>query len=165
MPVLLGVASFSEGGSQGVAFVLDLTERKRAEAEARESERRHRETQMQLAHANRLATMGQLTASIAHEVNQPITATVINAQTGLRWLGAEPLNLDEAREALWPHYEGRQTGGRRRRPDPQSHQEGAAARRARGDQCGDPRGDRASFVAKRRRTASRCRRNSPRAYR
>ena len=65
---------------QGVAFVLDLTERKRAEAEARESERRYREMQMELAHANRVATMGQLTASIAHEVNQPIAATVINAQ-------------------------------------------------------------------------------------
>ncbi len=100
VPVLLGVATFGEGGSEGVAFVLDLTERKRTEAEARESERRYRETQMQLAHANRVATMGQLTASIAHEVNQPLAATVINAQTGLRWLGAEPLNLDEARQAF-----------------------------------------------------------------
>ena len=77
-----------------------MTERKRAEAEARESERRYRETQMQLAHANRVATMGQLTASIAHEVNQPIAATVTNAQAALRWLGAEPPNLDEVRQAL-----------------------------------------------------------------
>jgi len=77
-----------------------LTERKRAEAEARESERRYRETQMQLAHANRVATMGQLTASIAHEVNQPVAATVANAQAGLRWLGAVPPNLDEARQAF-----------------------------------------------------------------
>ena len=100
VPVLVGGATFEEDGSQGVAFVLDLTERKRAEAEARESERRHRETQMQLAHANRVATMGQLTASIAHEVNQPIAATVANAQAGLRWLGAEPANLDEARQAF-----------------------------------------------------------------
>ena len=77
-----------------------MTERKRAEAEARESERRYRETQTQLAHANRVATMGQLTASIAHEVNQPIAATVTNAQAALRWLGAEPPNLDEVRQAL-----------------------------------------------------------------
>src|SRR5271166_3092159 len=83
----------------GILFK-DITDRKRAEAEARESERLYRETQMQLAHANRVATMGQLTASIAHEVNQPIAATVTNAQTGLRWLGAEPPNLDEARQAL-----------------------------------------------------------------
>ena len=78
----------------------DITERKRAEAEARDTERRYRETQTQLAHANRVATMGQLTASIAHEVNQPIAATVANAQAGLRWLGAEPPNLDEVRQAF-----------------------------------------------------------------
>ncbi len=78
----------------------DITERKQAEAESRESERRYRETQMQLAHANRVATMGQLTASIAHEVNQPIAATVANAQAALRWLSAEPPNLDEVRHAL-----------------------------------------------------------------
>src|SRR5712664_881695 len=64
----------------------DITERKRAEAEARENDRRYREMQMELAHANRVATMGQLTASIAHEVNQPIAATVTNAEAGLRWL-------------------------------------------------------------------------------
>jgi len=99
-PILLAAASFGESESQGVAFVLDLTERKQAEAQARESERRYREVQMQLAHANRVATMGQLTASIAHEVNQPIAATVTNAQAALRWLGALPPNLDEAQQAL-----------------------------------------------------------------
>jgi len=99
-PILLAAASFGETENQGVAFVLDLTERKLAEAEARESERRYREVQMQLAHANRVATMGQLTASIAHEVNQPIAATVTNAQAALRWLGAEPRNLDEVQQAL-----------------------------------------------------------------
>ena len=67
VPVLIGVATFEEDAYQGVAFVLDLTERKRA-AEAL------RELQMELAHASRLATMGQLAASIAHEVNQPIGA-------------------------------------------------------------------------------------------
>jgi len=100
VPVLIGGATFEEGGNQGVAFVLDLTERKRAEADVRESERRYRETQAQLAHANRVATMGQLTASIAHEVNQPIAATVTNAQAALRWLGTEPQNLDEVQQAL-----------------------------------------------------------------
>jgi hypothetical protein len=54
--VLTGAASFDESGSQGVAFVLELTERKRAEIEARESERRFREMQMELAHANRVAS-------------------------------------------------------------------------------------------------------------
>jgi PAS domain S-box-containing protein len=59
-----------------------------------------REAQRELAHANRLATMGQLTASIAHEVNQPIAATVTNAQAALRWLDARPPNLDETRQAV-----------------------------------------------------------------
>ena len=86
VPVLIGVATFEDGGTQGVAFVLDLTERKRAEAEARKSERRFREMQMELAHANRVATMGQLTASIAHEVKQPIAAMATTAQAALRWL-------------------------------------------------------------------------------
>jgi C4-dicarboxylate-specific signal transduction histidine kinase len=99
VPVLIG-STFQESENQGVAFVLDLTERKRAEAEARESERRYRAVQMELAHANRLATMGQLSASIAHEVRQPIAASVANAHAGLRWLSAEPSNLGEVRQAL-----------------------------------------------------------------
>jgi C4-dicarboxylate-specific signal transduction histidine kinase len=56
--------------------------------------------QTELAHASRVATMGQLTASIAHEVNQPITAAVTNANTALRWLSARRPNLEEARRAL-----------------------------------------------------------------
>ncbi len=100
VPVLLGSTAFDEQRDQGVAFVLDLTERKRAEAEARESERRLREMQMEVAHSNRVATMGQLTASIAHEVNQPIAAAVTNAQAALRWLAVRPPDLDEARQAL-----------------------------------------------------------------
>jgi PAS domain S-box-containing protein len=59
-----------------------------------------RAAQADLAHVNRVATMGQLTASIAHEVNQPIAAAVINAQAALRWLGSDPPDLDEARQAL-----------------------------------------------------------------
>src|SRR3954468_19225132 len=55
---------------------------------------------MELAHANRVATMGQLSGSIAHEVNQPIAAVITNANAGLRWLGARPPDLDEVRETL-----------------------------------------------------------------
>ena len=93
VPVLIGVATFEEGGYQGVAFVLDLTERKRA-ADAL------RALQMQLAHASRLATMGQLAASIAHEVNQPIGAIRNNAHAALRFLAADPPDLAEVSEAL-----------------------------------------------------------------
>jgi PAS domain S-box-containing protein len=100
VPALIGSATFDEQRDRGVAFVLDLTERKSAEAEARDSERRYRAIEMELAHANRLATMGQLTASIAHEVNQPIATTVTNAQAGLRWLSRPSPDLEEARQAF-----------------------------------------------------------------
>jgi C4-dicarboxylate-specific signal transduction histidine kinase len=59
-----------------------------------------RELQKELAHANRLTAMGQLTASIAHEVNQPIAATVTNAQAGLHWLSAQAPDLEEVRNVL-----------------------------------------------------------------
>jgi PAS domain S-box-containing protein len=71
----------------------DLTERILASE-------RLRDAQMQVAHANRVETMGQLTASIAHEVNQPIAATVTNAEAALRWLGHQPPDLEEVRQAL-----------------------------------------------------------------
>ncbi|MET4278863.1 MULTISPECIES: AAA family ATPase [unclassified Bradyrhizobium] len=100
VPVLIGSAAFDEQQDHGVAFVLDLTERKLAEAEARDSERRYRETQLELAHANRVATTGQLTSSIAHEVNQPIAAAVTYALAARRFLSAEPPNLREVDDAL-----------------------------------------------------------------
>jgi PAS domain S-box-containing protein len=59
-----------------------------------------REAQAELAHVNRVATMGQLTASIAHEVNQPLTATITNAQAAQRFLEAQPPDLEEVRQAL-----------------------------------------------------------------
>jgi PAS domain S-box-containing protein len=100
VPALVGVARLEETGNQAIAFVIDLTERKRAETALREAERRSLDAQMQLAHANRIATMGQLTASIAHEVNQPIGATIINAGTALRWLDASPPKLENARQSI-----------------------------------------------------------------
>lgn len=54
----------------------------------------------ELAHVNRVATMGQLAASIAHEVNQPLAAAVINAQAALSWLRLQPPDLEEVRQAL-----------------------------------------------------------------
>jgi PAS domain S-box-containing protein len=64
----------------------DITERKRAEAEARESERRYREAQAELAHVTRVTTLGELTASIAHEVSQPLAGIGSNAEACLLWL-------------------------------------------------------------------------------
>jgi PAS domain S-box-containing protein len=73
----------------------DITERMRAE-EALEA---LRQAQADLAHVNRVTTMGELTASLAHEVNQPIAAAVTNANTCLRWLTRDHPDLEEAREA------------------------------------------------------------------
>jgi PAS domain S-box-containing protein len=100
VPVLVGPAAFDGSRDEGVAFVLDLTERKAAERNLLESEQRYRESQMELAHVNRLTTMGQLTASIAHEVNQPIAAAITSADAGLSWLAAQPPDLKEARDAF-----------------------------------------------------------------
>jgi C4-dicarboxylate-specific signal transduction histidine kinase len=68
--------------------------------QARESERRNGEMQRELAHANRVATVGQLSASIAHEVSQPLAAAAANASAAKRWLKQQPPNLEEAFESL-----------------------------------------------------------------
>jgi PAS domain S-box-containing protein len=78
-----------------VGTVMDVTERRRAE----EERERLREAQADLARVNRVTTMGELTASLAHEVNQPIGAAVTNANTCIRWLAGENPNIDEARAA------------------------------------------------------------------
>jgi PAS domain S-box-containing protein len=111
VPVLLGAATFGERRDQGVAFVLDLTERKRAEENLRESERRYREAQAELAHVTRVTTLGELTASIAHEVNQPLAAVVANAEACLLWLNRGTPNLDEARRSVeWIIKDGNRAG-------------------------------------------------------
>jgi PAS domain S-box-containing protein len=97
VPVLIGAAAFDKRPDQGVAYIIDLTERKQAEARIHESERRYRELQSELAHANRVATMGQLSAWIAHDVSQPLAAVLMNGNAGLRWLEADPPNLERAR--------------------------------------------------------------------
>jgi len=100
VPVLVGGAAFDEAGDDGAAFVVDLSDRKKAELAARESEKRYAEVRMELAHANRVATMGELSASITHEVMQPVAAAVNNTSAALRWLGKEPPDLEQARQAL-----------------------------------------------------------------
>jgi PAS domain S-box-containing protein len=95
VPVLIGVASFEEAGQQGVAFALDLSEQKQTEAERE----RLRQQLGHLVHLNRVSTMGELTASLTHEINQPMGAAVTNAQACLRFLNRGEPDVPEAREA------------------------------------------------------------------
>ncbi len=84
-----------DGSGDLVQFVgssTDITERKRAEESLRQA-------QADLARVNRVTTMGELTASLAHEVNQPIAAAVTNANTCLRWLTRDHPDVEEARAA------------------------------------------------------------------
>lgn len=74
-------------------FLVDIEDRKRAEEALQK-------TQAELAHVTRVTTMGALTSSIAHEVNQPLAAVVTNANAALRWLASHPPNVDETRETL-----------------------------------------------------------------
>ena len=76
--------------------ITDIEERKRAE----EERERLRRLEAQLAHTNRLSMLGELTASLAHEINQPIAAAIASAGACLRWLDREQPELERAREAI-----------------------------------------------------------------
>jgi PAS domain S-box-containing protein len=94
---VLGHPVFRPSGDlvEFVGTVMDVTEQKKAD----EERERLRQAQAELAHINRVTTMGELTVSLAHEVNQPIAAAITDANTSLRWLAGNPPNLEEAREA------------------------------------------------------------------
>jgi len=89
-----------EIGRVGVAFNAMLAEL--AEAHEREAAEQARTAAMQaeLARVSRVTSMGEMAASIAHEINQPLAAVVTNASAGLRWLNGQPPDLDEVRSAL-----------------------------------------------------------------
>jgi PAS domain S-box-containing protein len=82
----------TEEGTLVSGAVRDLTERTRAEEALRQAK-------ADLTHVSRVTTMGELTASLAHEIKQPIAAAVTDAKTCLRWLGRDQPDLAEAREA------------------------------------------------------------------
>ena len=91
----VGNPVFEENGDvvEYIGVSMDVTERKRAEAALQE-------TQSELARVARLTTMGELAASIAHEINQPLAAVVTNGNAALRWLARDTPNLEETRDAI-----------------------------------------------------------------
>jgi PAS domain S-box-containing protein len=96
VPVLVGGATFGELRQQGVVFVLDLTAQKRAE----QDRGKLRQLEADLAHINRVSTLGELASSIAHELKQPITASMTNASAGILWLNRERPDIEEALQAV-----------------------------------------------------------------
>jgi PAS domain S-box-containing protein len=88
--------SSNAGGTTGYLIYRDITETKRLQ----EEQRRYHALQLELAHANRIATLGQLSASITHELNQPLTGVLTNCGACLRMLTSDPPNVDGAREAV-----------------------------------------------------------------
>jgi len=95
VPVLVAATVIGDSRSETLAFVLDLTERKRAE----EERERLRHAQADLAYMSRVITVGELAASLAHEIKQPIAAAVLNAKTCVRWLQRDSPDVTEACEA------------------------------------------------------------------
>jgi PAS domain S-box-containing protein len=107
IPVLVGGALIEGSEENGVAFVLDLTEQKEAEAElaarrtaAKQAEEQLQALQVELAHATRVTTLGELSASIAHEVGQPLGAIVTSGEACLRWLGRGESQPEEVRACV-----------------------------------------------------------------
>jgi PAS domain S-box-containing protein len=93
LQVVARAVTDESGRVEFVGAIMDVSAAKRAEQKLRHA-------QEELAHMSRVTTLGELTASIAHEVNQPLAAVVTNAEAAMRWLGAEPPKLDKAREVL-----------------------------------------------------------------
>ncbi|OHV15562.1 hypothetical protein BK022_18140 [Methylorubrum extorquens] len=92
---VVGLGEPDASGRHGdfIGVIMDVTERKLAEDTVRT-------TQNDLAHAARLAMIGELAAAIIHEINQPLAATVVGAQAAIRWLGRAQPNLDEAKASM-----------------------------------------------------------------
>ena len=92
VPVLLAGAAVDDARQEMVVFVIDITERKRAELERQKL----LQLQADLAHVNRISLMGELAASLSHELKQPVTAAILDANTCLRWLSRDTPDVERA---------------------------------------------------------------------
>jgi len=96
----IGRRRIEEFTEKEIELVTDFAAEAAIALEIARRERQLREVQMELAHANRVATMGQLTASITHEIRQPMAAARTGAGAALRWIDKTPPDLAEVRDAL-----------------------------------------------------------------
>ena len=140
VPVLFTITfpTGPDGDRNVLAFVVDITERKQAQDALLAA-------QAELAHAARLATLGELTASIAHEVNQPLAAIVTSGEAGLRWLRRDVPDLDEVAATIGHVVARRPPRQRDRHPHPRLPEEGSGPA---GPAC--DRRDRRGSIAPRR---------------
>jgi PAS domain S-box-containing protein len=92
-PVMIGGAMFEGSNDEGVAFALDLSKQKHAEEALQK-------VQAELAHVARMTTLGELSASITHEIVQPLSAIGTNADASLRWLAGDSPDLEEVSKAI-----------------------------------------------------------------
>ena len=99
VPVLIGAVSFDDTANAGIAFVLDLTERKQAEDARKRAEAELQQARNALVHRQRVSMLGEVAASLAHEIRQPIAAARIDAGVCMRALADDRLNVEAAREA------------------------------------------------------------------
>jgi PAS domain S-box-containing protein len=90
----------AEGNFEVVGAITDITATKKAEEALHENERRLHEAQAELSHIGRVATLGELTASITHEVNQPLSAIAANAAAAQRWITRSTPDIEEARSTI-----------------------------------------------------------------
>jgi PAS domain S-box-containing protein len=107
-PVEIRAGTFRRGEQLlYIALARDISERKLAEETVRAKDQALQAARAELARVSRVMTMGELTASIAHEVNQPLAAMVANAAAAKRWLAASPPQMDKAGRALQCISDGR----------------------------------------------------------
>jgi signal transduction histidine kinase len=109
-----------------IELIMDFAAQAAISLEITRRERRFREVQRQLAHANRVATMGPLTASIAHELKQPLAGVISSGGAALNWLKRCPTQGQGGKPICHAHDQSSYSGKRYCRPDPRPREEGFA---------------------------------------